>query len=376
MSCDGMKVAVVGGGIGGMAAAAAFARKGAQVVVYEQAPALTEVGAGLQISANGQALLRAVGAVQGVPEKVTVSQGTWFCDGSSGRRVAKVRSAEAGPIWYMHRADLLALLTDAARDAGVQVELGQYRVPGSLEADLVVASDGVRGTWRGAIDGPARPHFTGQVAWRALVRLQGAPLPPVAQVYMGTRAHVVLYPLRGGELANLVAIEERQGWLEEGWSLEGDPEELQTRFSDFHGDAGRVIGAVDRVYQWALHARPVAQHWHKDNAVLVGDAAHPTLPFFAQGACLALEDAAVLAESVAAGPEVGTALARYQSLRQDRATRVVGIASGNAWRFHLPKPWAWGAQMVLALGAGPLARRLEWVYAYDPTTVVSDGNAG
>jgi len=123
------------------------------------------------------------------------------------------------------------------------------------------------------------------------------------------------------------------------------------------------------VHTWALHARPVARTWHKENVALLGDAAHPTLPFMAQGACLALEDAWVLADALAASPDVASGLAAYQDGRRTRATRVVALAAGNAWRFHMGKPLAWGAQAVLAVGAGMLARRLEWVYGYDATEV-------
>ncbi len=376
MRTEDLTVAVIGGGIGGTAVATALAQRGADVTLYEQAPELSEVGAGLQISTNGQRVLQALGAVSGPPEGTTVSDGTVFCDASSGRDVARVVPPRTGPTWYMHRADLLNVLVRAADRAGVKVELGKHLVPGSAQADLVIAADGGRSNWRSAIDGPDRPQFTGQVAWRALVPCDPGSLPPVAQLFMGTRAHVVLYPLRGGTLANLVAIEERHGWIEEGWNIGGDPAEFQRRFVDFRGAAGEIIGRTKRVHQWALHLRPVAERWHDANTALLGDAAHPTLPFLAQGACLALEDSLVLAAAVQTATDMPTALALYQSERQARATRIVGIARGNAWRFHLPKPWAWAAHLVLRLGAGHLSRRLEWVYDYDAGAVISSGSGG
>lgn len=368
MQVQGLSVAVVGGGIGGMAVATALAQRGARVTVYEQAEALSEVGAGLQISANGQAALRAIGAVSGAaPDTATVSTGTRFLDGHTGRAVGFTPPPQAGPTWYMHRADLLDLIVQAAMRAGVRIELDGHKVPGSVQADLVVAADGGRSSWRSAVDGPDRPQFTGQVAWRALVPWDGTPLPELGQLYLGTRAHVVLYPLRGGTLANLVAIEERQGWLEEGWHLEGDPEEFRRRFVDFRGQAGEAISRAGQVHMWALHLRPVASRWHEDNVALLGDAAHPTLPYLAQGACLALEDACILPQALAEAGDLQTGLARYQTLRKRRAERVVAIARGNAWRFHMAKPWAWGAHLVLRLGGGLLGRQLEWVYEYDPT---------
>ena len=371
MQLRDLNIAIIGGGIGGMAAGAALAGRGARVVLYEQAPELAEVGAGLQISPNGQAVLRAIGAGQAAGEMATVSSGTVLHDGVSGQAVAQVPGPQAGQTWYMHRADLLAALVEAAQTAGAQVELGGHRVPGSVEADLVIAADGVRSTWRAAVDGPDRPQFTGQVAWRALVPCAPDLLPAQAQLYMGSRAHMVIYPLRQGRLANIVAVEERHGWIEEGWNLQGDLQEFRDRFANFHGQAGEVLAQATQLHQWALHARPVATQWYKGNVALLGDAAHPTLPFLAQGACMALEDAAVLTGVLQNAPDIPSALPRYQSLRADRARRIVAIAQGNAWRFHMPRPWAWGAHLTLKLGAGALARRLEWVYDYDATKVAA-----
>ena len=366
-----LDIAVIGGGIGGTAAACALAQRGAHVTLYEQADAWGEVGAGLQISANGQRVLRALSAVgDAAPVGATVSDGTIFRDGWSGRAVATVPAPKTGPTWYMHRADLLALLTDAAEAAGVRTEFERVVTPGTVQADVIVAADGGHSLWRSGIDGPDTARFTGQVAWRALVPWS-ADVPRHASLSMGHRAHVVSYPLRGGTLMNLVCVEERRDWREESWSQLGDAAELHDRFRDFGGAVGELIGSVETVHRWALHARPVAQRWQNGATVLVGDAAHPTLPFMAQGACLALEDAWVLADALTAEPDCAAALARYETLRRTRAARVVALADGNAWRFHLGRPLAWAAQAVLAVGAGALARRLEWVYGYDATQALA-----
>jgi salicylate hydroxylase len=367
MDLTGLNVAIVGGGIGGMAAATALAQRGAEVVLHEQAPALTEVGAGLQVSMNGQRVLRALGAVgDDPPTSATVAAGTIFRDGRSGRQVARVPAPRDGPTWYMHRADLLEHLMRVARDAGVSLDLGRLVTPGTLRADLVVAADGVRSLWRSAVDGPVEPAFTGQVAWRALVPWTGD-TSAAASVSLGHRAHVVSYPLRGGRLMNLVAVEERRDWTSESWSQTGDAAEFRDRFSDFRGTVGEAIARVDMVHVWALHSRSVAHRWRKDNVVLLGDAAHPTLPFIAQGACLALEDAWVLADALEAAPDLGSGLASFQSLRRGRAERVVALARGNAWRFHMGWPFNWGAYATLHFGGRLLGSRLEWVYGYDAT---------
>ncbi|MEP4198194.1 MAG: FAD-dependent monooxygenase [Aliishimia sp.] len=367
----GMTVAVIGGGIGGTAAACAFAQRGADVTLYEQAPAMTEVGAGLQVSANGQKVLRALGAVGDTPPALaSVSKGTVFRDGAKGRAVAKIPSPAAGPTWYMHRADALTVLVNAAQGAGVKFVLGRMATPGTVDAELVVAADGAHSLWRSGIDGPDSPRFTGHVAWRALVPWSGD-VPTMASLTMGRKAHIVSYPLRAGSLMNIVCVEERTGWTQDSWSQTGDTSQLQHRFADFGGNVGEILARVSKVHTWALHARPVAQTWFKGNTVLLGDCAHPMLPFMAQGACMALEDAWVLADAVSASDTLERALATYVEGRRHRVSRVIGLAGGNARRFHFGKPLAWGAQLVLAAGAGMLARRLDWVYDYDATQVVS-----
>lgn len=370
MDLRDLKIAVIGGGIGGTAAACALAQRGADVTLYEQAPAFGEVGAGLQVSANGQAVLRALGAVglEGHPA-ATVSRGTTFRDGAKGRYVTTVRPPSAGPTWYMHRADLLGLLCKAAEQAGVKTELGRLVTPGTVEADLIVAADGVKSVWRSLVDGPDSPQFTGQVAWRATVPWARRGGGDEAVLSMGHRAHLVTYPLRQGTVMNLVAVEETRDWTRESWSEEGDPDELRRRFRDFGGVMGDILADVQTVHRWALHLRPVAGRWTKDNLALLGDAAHATLPFMAQGACLALEDAWVLAAALDKSDDMSSALQGYENARKARAARIVGLARGNAWRFHMGKPFAWGAQAVLAMGSGLLARQLDWVYGYDATRV-------
>ena len=368
MDLSRVTVLVVGGGIGGFAAAAALARLGARVTLREEAAAFQEVGAGLQISANGQCVLRALGMTQDrAPDGATVSLGT-VMQTPSGRRICHVPPPVAGATWYMHRADLLDLLISCATAAGVKIEPGQnVRPSDALPFDLIVAADGAQSAWRAHLDGDIAPRFSNQVAWRALVPVEGENPGSLAHLTMGSGAHIVTYPLRNGSLMNIVAVEERDDWQYEGWRQPGDPAELRRRFAQFDGATGGLLERAEDVHLWALHLRPVARRWTKGNVALLGDAAHPTLPFMAQGACLALEDAWTLAKLLSIAPDVKTGLSRYQALRIDRARNVVALARGNARRFHLGLPWAWGAQAVLALGSGILARRLEWLYAYDVT---------
>lgn len=375
MALNGREIAVLGAGIGGLCAALALVRRGARVQVLEQAPALTEVGAGIQISQNGMTVLRAL-EVFGSEVPAVRSGGVELRDWRSDRPVLRIAPPRAGPTWFFHRADLLAALERAARDAGVVLFLGQraegLEIAGDVarlrladgsrvETGCLVAADGVRGVARAVVADPGPARFTGQVAWRAVVPV-AAPEGGPAVVSMGPGRHVVTYPLRGGTVTNLVAVEERRDWTGESWRQSGDPAELRRRFGGFGGATGRVLSEVREAHLWALHLHPVAPRWHRGPVALLGDAAHPTLPFMAQGACLAIEDAWVLAESL----EQTGDFARYEALRRPRAERVVAAAAGNAWKFHLRSPIREVAQIALRLG-GRFAPDFDWIYGHDVT---------
>lgn len=377
MGLSEFNVAVIGGGIGGVACAIAFARRGARVSVFEQAEALTEVGAGLQISANGMAVLRGLGVVGDVPPTAVRSTGTDLRDYRSGRQISHVLPPQVGPTWYFHRADLLDLLVKTALESGVAFNLGQKidgadPVTGQIGSDakgfdLVVAADGGQSRVRFRLNGPSRPRFSRQVAWRAVVPGTGTRDSASAVLTMAPGSHVVTYPVRNGELMNVVGIEERSDWTEEGWRLRGDPKEFRERFSAFGGPVGELLRQVDTVHIWALYLHPVADRWYGGRLALLGDAAHPTLPFMAQGACLALEDAWAIAASVDAAGTLEDGLQRYQTMRHARAARIVATAAGNARRFHLSPPASWAAHAALKVAGSSLARRYDWIYGYDVT---------
>ncbi len=382
MKINGLKFCVVGGGIGGLASALALRQRGAQVTVLEQAPALIEVGAGLQISANGMSVLRALGVAGDQPEAAQFSHGTLLRDYRKGRVISRIPAPAAGSTFYYHRADLLELLRRASEDAGVDIRLGARvqtvrKHPSEAEivlddgqrlrAECVIAADGGRSALRPILNGPEAPAFTHQIAWRATVPWEDRVERPQASLTMGPGRHVVTYPLRDQHLMNVVAIEERSDWQQEGWRVEGDPNELRARFADFGGPVRDILTKVEETNLWALFLRPVAERWQNGRLVLLGDAAHPTLPFMAQGACLALEDAWVLARSFDSQSGVRQALAAYEAARQRRAQHVVAAASANARNFHLRGPMRLAAQAVLAAIGPRLTRKYDWIYNYDPT---------
>jgi salicylate hydroxylase len=188
---------------------------------------------------------------------------------------------------------------------------------------------------------------------------------------MGPGRHLVSYPLRGGTLRNIVAVEERRRWVEESWSLRDDPLELRLAFEGFGPRVQGWLNEVQDVWLWGLFRHPVARQWHKGNAVILGDAAHPTLPFLAQGANMALEDAWVLADCLSATAKTEAALARFQALRAPRCKTIVEAANSNARAYHLRSPVREVAHLGLRV-AGKLSpalplRRFDWLYGHDVT---------
>lgn len=390
MRLAGTKVIVVGAGIGGLTAALALRARGAEVTVFEQAEAVTEVGAGIQVSPNGSAVLNALG-LQSRFEKATVQgQAVVLRDYRKPDEVLRLdleKYAADQRFAFVHRADLIDLLVHAVRRAGIQLRLLQkvdrfetgtkpvlHMCNGvKVQADLVVGADGLHSKARTALNGADAPFFTGQVAWRAVVP-NTLGLPDEAQVFMAPRRHLVCYPLRGGSVVNLVAVQERAGWKAEGWAHRDAPENLRRAFSDFAGSAQSLLDQVTEVGLWGLFRHPVARHWHKGRVVILGDAAHPTLPFLAQGANLAMEDAWVLASALEEAETIDAGLVAYQERRRSRAQKVISAANGNAWKYHLSStPLRNAAHIALRLG-GSLApermvRQFDWLYRYDVTRI-------
>lgn len=373
-----MDVLIVGGGIGGFAAALAFAARGAQVRVLERSPEIAEVGAGLQVTPNGSRVLRALGVWDAVERLGLRSRGIEPRDGLSGRRIARFDLSKVRSDYlFFRRADLQGLLHEAAVAAGVEVRTGAEvaslsddrvtLVSGeSLAAELVVGADGLRSVVRRHVVGPEDAFFTGQVAWRALI---AARQEPVARIWMAPGRHVVTYPLRGG-LLNIVAVREEAEWSAEGWSHRDDPDHLRRAFADAAPDLAAILAKVGEVGRWGLFRHPIPELWSRGRFVLLGDAAHPTLPFLAQGANLALEDAWVLAREVTR-LGVPEGLMRYQLQRRPRVVDVVEAANANARNYHLRgarrRVAHAGLRALGTLAPQTFLGRFDWLYGFDVT---------
>lgn len=373
-------IVIVGGGIGGLTAALAFARQGARVSVHEQAPALTEVGAGLQITPNGARALNALGLEKALDASGVTAQAVAPMDAITGKQVTRFDLSGQTPHYqFYHRAALIDVLARACTAAGVTFNLGtritalrpdgSFEVEGSRTApDLTIGADGLHSFVRGLINPPAKPFYTGQIAWRALVKTDNA--DPVARVWMAPGRHLVTYPLPGGRL-NIVAVQERSQWAAEGWHHDDDPGNLRHAFADCSWEVKSILGAVEKVNLWGLFRHPVAANWHMGSIAILGDAAHPTLPFLAQGANLAIEDAYVLARCCNENTSLDQGFRAYQTLRRARVVKAISAANRNARNYHLG-----GVQRQVAhaglrtmgrLAPNAFLNRLGWLYYHDVT---------
>lgn len=388
-------VLIAGGGIAGMAAALGFARAGWDVTICEQARAFGEVGAGLQMSPNAVRVLDWLGVLGQVRAVAFEPEAAHLRDGVTGATVFRAPLGIAAqdrwgmPYLHVHRADLLDALLSGVEAAGVAVEfgvraertvarthgVGLHTDDGRIrEADLVIGADGIRSRLRTTVNPQEAPRFTGQVAWRGLVPVEALPrgtIPPDATVWAGDRRHLVTYYVRGGRLVNLVGVLEREEWAEEGWSVPGDPDELRAAFAGWHPAVTALLAEVRECFLWGLFDRPEQVRWTVPGLALIGDAAHPMLPFMAQGAAQALEDVAALVRHAGDGSDVNAALAAWEEERWHRVARIIAGVAANGRLFHRPPGFGrWRARTPIRLASrfAPdfAAGRLDWLYRYDP----------
>jgi salicylate hydroxylase len=391
-------ILIVGAGIGGLTAALALLKKGFDVDVYEQAAGLKEVGAGLQISANGTRSLHALGledelaalavAPDGKEVRLWNTGQTWKLFDLGAESVDRY----GFPYLTAYRPDVHRVLSDAVRrerpDAlhlgakcvGFTQEAGKVtlHLEGGRSAvgDVLIGADGVHSRIRESIFGADKPSFSGCVAWRGVVpaeRLSKRLLRPVGTNWIGPGGHVVHYPLRGGKLMNFVGIVERDDWQVESWSERGTKEECASDFAGWHEDIHELIANIDTPYKWALMVRAPLEGWRSGRVSLLGDACHPMLPFLAQGAVMAIEDGYILARSFElCGCDIEGALTRYERARLDRTKRAMIGSAENAKRFHSQRL----ADSVQAQSyvdhewsESRVRQRYEWLFEYDVTRV-------
>jgi salicylate hydroxylase len=390
-------VVVAGAGIGGLTAAIALAQRGFRVAVIEQAERLEAVGAGIQLSPNASRVLIGLGLGERLAPHIVAPQALNVMNARTGKVLARAALGDnatkryGAPYWVIHRGDLHTVLRETveatplvdlqlgvraedftAGDDGVTVGGRKDGRPTETRGAALIGADGLWSALRGRLGHHDEPRFAQHTAWRALVAAE-AVSPALralsVNLWLGRHAHLVHYPVRGGSLVNVVAIL-RDRWREPGWSAPGDRDDLLARFPAglWHGAPRDLIAAAPSWQKWALYdCRPLKQ-WGQGPATLLGDAAHPMLPYLAQGAAMAIEDAAVLARCLAQTPDdAPAALRNYEDKRRKRTARTQRAARRNGTVYHMGGAEAFLRSLALVAMRGTgLLRHYDWLYGWQP----------
>ncbi|CAM3647179.1 FAD-dependent monooxygenase [Litorimonas haliclonae] len=358
MKTGDFKVLIIGAGIGGLTTALALAQNGVHVEIFEKAAKFSDVGAGLQLSPNANAVLSSLGLSKEIEAICCEPRAGILRDYKSGKALLTTKMKDVYEQRYghkylhIHRADLIDCLAKAAQEAGVKTHLGseissvkemetgvQIENNGKVyDGGVLIAADGVRSSLREKIAGKSSPVFTGQVAWRGLVPtsdLSPDKIPFAANNWLGPGQHFVSYYVCGGEMINFVAVQERADWVEESWDIPADMGELQNAFTGWDPRVTSLIEACGSAYLWGLFDHPPLETWTTERMALLGDAAHPMLPFMAQGAAMAIEDAWVLTRCLTQNTSsISQALQGYEAVRKPRTTELQMISRNNAALYH------------------------------------------
>lgn len=386
-------VLIAGGGIGGLAAANALAHTGVRSLVLERSETFSEAGAGIQLGPNTMRALTALGVMPHLEDQLVRPEGIRIFDGPSGRELTTVplgetaRARYGAPYGLLHRADLQAGLFAAAREQPdititTGFELNRYSAGGdgvrvystldeALHGSALIAADGISSRVRAQLAPSARLSFAGRTAWRTLIPIADAPEAmsrDLVTLWMAPGAHLIHYPVRGGAMMNIVAVIE-DAWDKEGWNTAADRDELLPCFADWCAPARAIVEAGESWRKWALFTLPPLRRWHAGPVVLLGDAAHPVLPFLAQGAGLAIEDAFVLARELAeANGNPEAAFARFEAKRRRRARRVQTVSGRMGEVYHFGGLGRRARNTAIAaLGPQRHLKRFDWLYRFDVT---------
>ena len=392
-----MRVLIAGAGIGGLTAALAALRQGHEVEVYEQASELKEVGAGVQLSANGTRVLYALGVGEELKSLSCEATGKEIRLWNTGETwklfdLGKVSIERYGfPYFTVYRPDLLDVLARAVRRLKADaIRLGRKCVgftqtDGEVRLDLedgttatgdaLIGADGVHSPIRQTLFGADKPQFSGIIAWRGIIPMERLPARMERRVgvnWVGPGGHVVHYPLRGGAVLNFVGALERTDWQIESWSARGTTEELAADYRGWHEDIQTLIRNIPVPHKWALMVRPPMPRWTVGRVTLLGDACHSMVPFLAQGAVMAMEDGLILARALTElDGDVASRLARYEEARRERTRRAVEGSADNIARFHdraLADPVGARQSVEREWAGHNVASRYEWLFRYDALT--------
>ena len=387
------KILIAGAGLGGLAAAGCLLKAGHDVEIYEQAPKLGEVGAGIQLSANAMHVMNYIGIGEAISALSVRPAAYVFRLHDTGEIIDRFALSDEhlalhkAPYNQVHRADLHETLANAVQkmknhlvhlnkktigytetDSGVELH---FEDGTSAKGDMLIGADGVKSVIRDQVAGSVEAIYTGDSAWRLTIPKDKLPanfMEEVMSVWMGPGKHSVSYWIRGGELLNFVGAVETPIAQEESWTAKFPWDDLKADFEGWHEDIQTVIDLVDKdeCYRWALYRRPTIENWSSDRVTILGDAAHATLPYLAQGAAMAIEDGAVLTRALDQCSDIAEALQLYQRNRAERTARVVNTSTANRDLFHLDS-----VEKIREYFAtrNEGTDRNAWLYSYNPLTV-------
>lgn len=392
-----MRIIITGGGIGGLAAAVSLERQGFDdIVLLEQAPQFSEIGAGIQVSNNGARLLRHLGLETKIRETACISRGNYYFDIESAELLLETVAGEWGeqqygaPFFHIHRAALLEVLQDSLRATTVHLDSRVSSVTESADdvtvhladgqqfsGDLLVAADGIHSTVRSQVFGQRDPEFSGFLCWRALIpaeRLGGVDVPPSCTAWWGAERSAVVFWVNGGRAMNFIGTVPSDEIKAESWDAPGRVLDLRSSYAGACEPLASIVDAISEPFITGIYTRPVLPSWHTDRIVLLGDACHPIWPFLANGATQALEDGYVLARCLTRAAETGLpgALADYQARRMPRVRDVARVSQEMAVTYHLKDPAAVEARnesMRQRAVSDPHGQWLRgWLWGYDVVT--------
>jgi salicylate hydroxylase len=387
MKSKSLEISIVGAGIGGLVAALALKKRGHEPIIYEKAEYLSELGAGIQLSPNANKVLKHLGVMEELQADVYEPEAFQFVHYRTGKVLAQQALKNSSvkiygsPNYDIHRADLQKALLKIINKQEIQIKknseiLDIYEEANSafiktkervIGSDVVIGADGIHSVVRKKLWGEDQARYTGNVAWRMLVPIEEISskfLQQNTKVWLGPKKHFVQYLVKGGNFLNCVCLVEQNDWTNEDWSEKGDISELKHIFSDWHPEIQVILESTKpgSLFKWGLHDRAPMNKWSKGRFSLLGDAAHPMLPFVAQGAAMAIEDGIVLASSLSSFDNVELGLNDYENKRKYRTAKAQKTATRNATIFHLSDFFAIFRNLVMKFF---IKKIMDSFYKYD-----------
>ena len=388
-----MKILIVGAGIGGLVSALCLNKKGYEVEMYEQFEVLSELGAGVQLSPNATRVLDYLELTDDLKPHMFEPRSFQFLNYKTEKIISKrelglkIQDDFGFPNFDVHRADLQKVLLNKVEEEGIKIltnmkviDVGNEENKAyikineeKIKADIVIGADGIHSVVREKLFEKKESSFTGNVAWRMLIPVDSLPrdlILPDTTVWLGPKKHFVSYHVSGGKNLNCVCLVEQDGWTNESWSERGNIEDLREVYNGWNQTIETLlkIANPNTLYRWALHDRPPMKQWSKGRIILLGDAAHPMLPFLAQGAAMAIEDGAVLADCISSYKDNEKSLKYFEQIRKPRTSFVQLAARRNAKILHLSGLAAFFRNIIMGYAGNKIFNKL---YRYDALSAVN-----